>query len=101
MASRLTWPHSGHVRSACSARGVIGHFFAVDGKPAPVVALVRSATVALSASNVTVAVFLAKSTCASLTPGTFCSDFLTVTGHKPQVMFCTSRTAVFGVAADA
>src|SRR5207237_795144 len=69
--------------------------------PASVVALTSWVAATLSGSKFTVAVLVSKSTFTAATPGTFSSAFLTVTGHKPQVMFCTSSTVVFGVAADA
>jgi len=50
---------------------------------------------------VTVAVFWSKLTWTSLTPDTFSSDFLTVIGQSPHVMFCTSSVTVFGGAASA
>src|SRR6516162_8989955 len=40
------------------------------------------------------AVFLAKSTLASVTPGTLSSAFFTVIGQTAQLIFCTSRVTV-------
>jgi hypothetical protein len=70
-----------------------------DGNPASVVAWVKRAVVALSGSNVTVAVFLSKSTAVALTPGTFPRAFLTTIGQVPQVIFSTAKVAVCGGAA--
>lgn len=64
-------------------------------------ALTSSEAMVLSASKVTVAVFLAKSIRAWLTTGTFYSDFLTETGHSSQVMFCMCSVALCVVAAQA
>ncbi|MCY1462346.1 hypothetical protein D9M71_801100 [compost metagenome] len=47
-----------------------------------------------------VAVLLSKSTRTALTPGTFSNDFLTVTEHSGQVMFCTASVTVSGGAAN-
>ena len=46
------------------------------------------------------AVFLSKSTFASVTPGTLSSAFLTVIGQTAQVIFCTSRVTVCKVPAN-
>ena len=72
-----------------------------DGNPASVVAWVSRAIVVLSGSNVTVAVFVSKSTVVEVTPGIRISAFLTTTGQVPQVIFSTARVAVCGGAAKA
>ena len=54
----------------------------------------RSAFALASRSRRMLAVFLAKSTLASVTPGTLSSAFLTVIGQTAQVIFCTSRVTV-------
>jgi hypothetical protein len=79
--------------------GTHGFAMSFDGNPASVVAWVNRAVVALSGSNVTVAVFLSKSTAVALTPGTRSSAFLTTIGQVPQVIFSTVNVAVCGGAA--
>jgi hypothetical protein len=75
-------------------------FWTDDGYPASAVALVNAAGLALSGSNETLAVFLSKSTLASVTPDTLSSAFLTVIGQTAQVIFCTSRVTVCKVPAN-
>jgi hypothetical protein len=70
------------------------HLWIDEGKPASVVALVNVSGLALSGSNEMLAVFLSKSTFASVTPGTLSSAFLTVIGQTAQNIFCTSRVTV-------
>jgi len=63
--------------------------------------LASTAGLALSGSNVTLAVFFSKSTLALVTPGTLSSAFLTVIGQTAQVIFFTSRVTVSKVPAIA
>src|SRR5258708_23819715 len=51
-------------------------------------------------TNGTLAVFLSKSTFASVTPDTFSNAFLTVIGQTAQVIFFTSRVTVCKVPAN-
>src|SRR5882757_5377131 len=81
--------------------GAHGFAMSFEGNPASVVAWVKRAVLALSGSNVTVAVFLSKSTAVAVTPGTFSRAFFTTMGQVPQVIFSTAKVAVWGGAAKA
>src|SRR5258706_11381234 len=102
MVSRVAKPQCGQVRTESSTIAAIAaHLRVEEGNPASVVALTSAARLALSGSNVTVAVLLSRSTFVSATPGTLPRAFLTVIGQRSQVMFWTSRTIVCGLPANA
>src|SRR6266567_2566309 len=102
MVSRVAKPQCGQVRTESrTIAAIAAHLRVEDGNPASIVALTSVARVALSGSNVTVAVLLLRSTFVSATPGTLPRAFLTVIGQSSQVMFWTSRTTVCEVPAHA